>query len=120
MFSADTPGTVFTNTNFSGSNQFSRLRMVSAEIAELGCGDQHETKEAGSIFIMRGPDKRDYENESDYMDDVNRWEDEADQERDRKRDDIAEFIADARMDEANDEREERNAAFERFIATIED
>lgn len=94
--------------------------MVSAEIAELGCGDQHETKEAGSIFIMRGPDKRDYENESDYMDDVNRWEDEADQERDRKRDDLAELIADARMDEANDEREERNAAFERFIATIED
>jgi hypothetical protein len=53
---------------------------------------------------MRGPDKRDYENESDYMDDVNRWEDEADQERDRERDDLAELIADARMDEANDER----------------
>ena len=93
--------------------------MVSSEIAELGCGDQHETKEAGSIF-MRGPERRDYENESDYMDDVNRWEDEADQERDRKRDDLAELIADAKMDEANDEREERNAAFGRFIATIED
>ena len=68
---------------------------------------------------MTGPQKLDYETTEEYMEDVSRWEDEADQERDRKRDDLAELIADARMDEANDEREERNAAFERFIATIE-
>mgnify|MGYP000007884030 CR=1 FL=1 len=39
---------------------------------------------------MKGPDSRDYENESEYMDDVSRWEDEADMERDRKRDEQAE------------------------------
>jgi hypothetical protein len=63
---------------------------------------------------MTGPQKLDYETTEEYMEDVSRWEDEADQERDRKRDDLAELIADARMDEANDERE-RNAAFERFL-----
>lgn len=39
---------------------------------------------------MKGPDSRDYDNESEYMDDVSRWEDQADMERDRKRDEQAE------------------------------